>query len=238
MKQKQDFFTVMGGAVKFMRGAYNVTSDAVWLAAAVDTNKKQNPTVLDVGIGTGGVAMCLMARMPNAAITGIDISDTMISECIKNAELNNRELELGRVDILKWKTNRTFDIVITNPPYFKGIPRQSNGDAHHNVDLTAWTRACLRRVKPRGYFYCIVDGAAGAEIIAALRSGMVGDISIVPLFGGGKYAERVIISGRLGTRGGTKIYPGHPMNEPKILRKINGLQDMTPTTFDTGAPRC
>ncbi len=54
----------MGGRVRMRRGFYNPTSDAVWLAAmAADTPAK---TVLDVGIGTGGAALCLAANRPDA----------------------------------------------------------------------------------------------------------------------------------------------------------------------------
>ena len=59
MSEKQDIFTMLGGQVRFWRGTYNPTSDAAWLAAfAADVPAK---TVLDVGVGTGGAILCLMA---------------------------------------------------------------------------------------------------------------------------------------------------------------------------------
>jgi tRNA1(Val) A37 N6-methylase TrmN6 len=238
MKQKQDIFTVLNGAVRFIRGKYNLTSDAVWLAASVDANRKRGASVLDVGIGTGGAALSLMARMPNASVAGIDISDDLLSECRTNAALNGRTLELISADIMKWKTDRTFDIVITNPPYFQGMPRQTNAAAHHNADLARWIAACARRVAPRGFIYCIADAAQSAEIIAALHSGKMGDISITPLFGAAGFAERALISGRLGTRGKTKIYRELSMNDPRILREMNSLQDTAPGHLTRGAPQC
>ena len=224
MKQKQSFFTALGGRVKFIGGKYNITSDSVWLAAfAAGAGRSRSPknrrtiSVLDVGVGTGGVALCLLEHDTDVIVTGIDVSEQMISECERNAALNGREIELIRGDILTWKTNRTFDAVITNPPYFKGTPRRQN--VHHNADLADWTRACLRRVKPRGYFYCIVDAAATAEVIAAISAGRAGDINIVPLFGANEFAERVLISARLGARGGAKIMRGLCMNDDRVLRE-------------------
>ena len=81
MTEKQDIFTIMGGRVKMRRGIYNPTSDAVWLAAFVDTVPQ---TVLDAGTGTGGVALCLMARIPNIKMTALDISNDMLDAAREN----------------------------------------------------------------------------------------------------------------------------------------------------------
>ena len=219
MAQKQAFFTVMGGRVKLNRTNYNITSDAVWLAAFAANAKIK--TVLDVGIGTGGVSLCLLAHNPNLKITGIDISKQMLDECKKNAEINKRNIELLNTDILNWKTARTFDAVITNPPYFKGTAAKHG--AHHNTNLTAWTRACLKRVRPRGYFYAIVDALVIDEIIATLHDGKAGAIEILPLFGAKNTAERVLVRARLGVKTGTKIHAGMQMNDKNILQDGNPI---------------
>jgi len=213
MAQRQEIFTLMGGRVRLRRGRYNPTSDAVWLAAlAADTSAK---TVLDVGIGTGGAALCLAAHMPGAAVTGLDTSPEMLAECADNAALNDRRLELINADIATWRTARTFDLVITNPPYFQGTPARHN--AHHNADLTVWTRRCLARVRPRGTFVTIVDAAAVATVIAAMHE-KCGDIEIFPLFGAKKTAERTLLRGRVGTRGPSVLHSGLSMNTDVVLR--------------------
>jgi tRNA1(Val) A37 N6-methylase TrmN6 len=231
MKQKQAFFTVLDGRVKFKRGDYNVTSDAVFLAASVRIRMQNHDpesefSVLDAGVGTGGAALCLLARVPYAKVSGIDISETMLSECAENAALNNRKIELIQGDILTWKTERTFDVVMTNPPYFKGTPRAGCECVHHNVNLAEWTRAALRRVRPHGYFYIITDAAASSEITAALIAGKAGDIEVIPLFskiGKDKVAERSIVRARLGTNGGTKIWSGLTIDNEKILKKMGAI---------------
>lgn len=203
----------MGGRVKIHRGGYNPTSDAVWLAAmAADTPAK---TVLDVGIGTGGATLCLMANMPNINVTGLDTSPEMLDECAKNADLNNCNIELINADITTWRTNRTFDLVITNPPYFRGTPAKHN--AHHNADLTTWTRRCLARVRPRGTFVIITDAGTAATVISAMAE-KCGDIEIFPLFGGRRTAERVLLRGRIASRGPTILHGGISMNTDAVLR--------------------
>lgn len=212
MRQKQEIFTLMGGRVRMHRGHYNPTSDAVWLAAFVPQNAK---TVLDVGIGTGGVALCIAARCPDAHITGLDVSGEMLAECADNAALNGCDIELIGADITTWRTSRTFDLVVSNPPYFNGTPAAHN--AHHNADLTVWTHRCVARVRPRGTFATIVDAAAAPRVIAAMTP-TCGDVKIMPLFGAKNTAERVLISGRVGIRGGATLYRGMPMNTDAVLR--------------------
>lgn len=212
MSIKQEIFTLIGGRVKMHRSFYNPTSDAVWLAAFAPHNAK---SVLDVGIGTGGVALCLQKHIPDAKITGIDTSAEMLDICQQNAELNGVNLKLINTDINVWRTSDTFDLVITNPPYFNGTPAQHN--AHHNTNLSNWITRCVARVRPMGTFCIITDAATTAKTIAEM-SKKLGNINIFPLFGAKDCAERVLISGRLGTNGISIIHRGLPMNYEPVLR--------------------
>lgn len=220
MSIKQDFFSLLGGRIQMRHSHYNPTSDAVWLAAFAPTNAK---TVLDVGIGTGGVSLCLLNHNPKAQITGIDVSDQMLNATQTNCELNNKNIELLSNDIYTWRTNRTFDLVITNPPYFNGTP--ANHNAHHNADLKNWISRCIARVKPMGTFCMITDAATAALAIGQMAT-KLGDIRILPLFGGKNTAERVLLSGRLGTKGITTIHQGLPMNHEPILRDGLTIDDI------------
>lgn len=217
----------MGGRVQIRRGHYNPTSDAVWLAAAIShhtSNLKpqtSNPTpyVLDVGIGTGAVSLCMLAHNPNLKITGIDISDEMLTAAADNTELNGRDIELINADITKWRTARTFDIVVTNPPYFRGSAARHN--AHHNADIYEWVSKCIARVKPHGYFYTIVDAAVADKVIAALHNAKAGDIEIITLLGtpDAYTSERAIIRARAGTNGPTRIFSPLSMQDERVLRE-------------------
>lgn len=212
MSEKQEIFTLMGGRVRMRRGFYNPTSDAVWLAAYVPDGAK---TVLDVGIGSGGVSLCILANNPNAQITGLDISDDMLSAASDNIGLNNRSLELINANIMTWRTDRTFDVVVTNPPYFRGTPAKHN--AHHNADLNTWVRKCVARTKPNGYC-CVITDATTTDTVIAAMSAHCGDINIFPLFGARDTAERVLLRGRVGSRGGATLHRGLSMNYEPVLR--------------------
>lgn len=202
----------MGGRVQMRRGHYNPTSDAVWLAAFAPARAK---TVLDVGVGTGGVSMCILANNPEAKITGIDTSDKMLDACRENAELNGANIDLIIADITTWRTDKTFDLVVTNPPYFNGTPARHN--AHHNADLKTWVARCVARVRPMGTFCIITDAATVGTVIAEMAK-KLGDITIIPLFGARDVAERVLVSGRMGSRGVSVLHRGLPMNYEPVLR--------------------
>lgn len=195
------------------RGTYNPTSDAVWLAAfAPDTAK----TILDVGVGSGGVSLCLHHHNPTASITAVDISAQMLDMAEQNAALNDTTLELISADIYTWRSARTFDLVITNPPYFQGTPAKHN--AHHNADIGTWIKKCVARVRPMGTFCMITDAATISSAINAMHQAKLRDINILPLFGAKRTAERVLLSGRLGTRGVSVIHQSLPMNFDPVLR--------------------
>ena len=212
MSEKQEIFSLLGGAVKMHRGFYNPTSDAVWLAAFAPKKVK---TALDVGIGSGGVSLCLAAHNPKINIVGIDVSDDMLGLCSENIKLNKANIKLINADILNWKTSDTFDLVVSNPPYFKGTPAHHN--AHHNIDLPKWIKKCVARVKPRGYIAVIIDASVLSEVISVINE-HCGDITILPLFGSKNIAERVLVRARMGVKGGTVIYSGRSMNDETILR--------------------
>ncbi|MBQ8294030.1 MAG: methyltransferase [Alphaproteobacteria bacterium] len=213
MSIKQEFFTLMSGRVKMRRGHYNPTSDAVWLAAFAPRGAT---TVLDVGIGSGGVGLCYLANNPAAQITGLDIQTDMLTDAQTNAKLNNANLELINADITTWRTGRTFDLVLTNPPYFRGTPARHN--AHHNADLTAWVRKCVARTRPNGYFCIITDAPTVTTVLSAMTAARLGDINIFPLFGAKNTAERVILRGRVGSHAGATLHHGLSMNYEPILR--------------------
>lgn len=213
MSEKQDIFTLLNGKVKMVRSFYNPTSDAVWLAAFAPVGAK---TALDVGVGTGGVALCLLAHFPQIQITGIDVSNEMLDGCRQNIAINGANMTVINADIFTWSTMERFDLVITNPPYFNGTPAHHN--AHHNTDITKWIKRCGARVNPNGYICIITDALCTAKVIAALEDKHFGDIQIFPLFGAKNSAERVLIRAKQGAKTGSTIFMGTSMNNDSILR--------------------
>lgn len=81
-------------------------------------NYQENLEVVDIGTGTGIIALSLSLENPTWKVTGLDIS----KEALRIATKNNQELE-GQVDFLesdvlsKFPKNKKIDILVSNPPY-------------------------------------------------------------------------------------------------------------------------
>ncbi|MCB9206630.1 MAG: peptide chain release factor N(5)-glutamine methyltransferase [Ignavibacteriales bacterium] len=82
------------------------------------------PRILDIGSGTGNIAISLAKNLDNLNITSIDISQDAINLSIKNAELNglNGNIIFKNIGIDDFELNdeaQKFDIIVSNPPYIK-----------------------------------------------------------------------------------------------------------------------
>ncbi|HSL88163.1 MAG TPA: peptide chain release factor N(5)-glutamine methyltransferase [Ignavibacteriaceae bacterium] len=82
---------------------------------------KDEIRILDIGVGSGNIAVTLLKNLSLSSAVGIDINDDTLSVASKNAQENNviERLELVKLNILKddHKTLGNFDMVISNPPY-------------------------------------------------------------------------------------------------------------------------
>ncbi|MCO5251398.1 MAG: peptide chain release factor N(5)-glutamine methyltransferase [Candidatus Kapabacteria bacterium] len=79
--------------------------------------KSKDFTLLDIGTGTGCIAITLAKMYPNASITAIDISEQAIATAALNAELHNVQVELIHADVFEYEFPHMFDYIISNPPY-------------------------------------------------------------------------------------------------------------------------
>ena len=75
------------------------------------------PTVLDMGTGTGCIAISLAKEIPNSKITGIDISSVAIEVAKINADVHRATVKFEEMDFLMNPYNKKFDMIISNPPY-------------------------------------------------------------------------------------------------------------------------
>ena len=92
--------------------------------------------VLDIGTGSGCIAISLAKELTHAQVWGYDISEKALSTAQKNAALNEASnVSFEKVDILQYlsdatKTELRFDIIVSNPPY---VTRQEAAQMRSNV---------------------------------------------------------------------------------------------------------
>ena len=76
--------------------------------------------VLDMGTGSGCIAIAIKKNCPNVQVTAVDISEDALGIARENAEINNVNISLKNIDALKpWPAEYTssFNVVVSNPPY-------------------------------------------------------------------------------------------------------------------------
>lgn len=98
-EQVREMFDSIAPAYDFMNRAMTMGVDGLWRRRAVDAVAAEQPLhVLDIATGTGDVAIALARRMPEARVTGIDLSEGMIAVGRRKVE---RAGLAGRVELLQ-----------------------------------------------------------------------------------------------------------------------------------------
>ena len=95
--------------------------------------KGERIKVLDIGTGSGCIAIALKKAHPEWQVTGIDISEEAIEVAKENAKRNGVEVEFLVADIFNLQSpisNLQYDIIVSNPPY---ICESEKADMRPNV---------------------------------------------------------------------------------------------------------
>ncbi len=75
------------------------------------------PAVLDVGTGTGAIALAVADEHPGSRVTAIDVSEDALALAAANAERTGLSIELLRHDLRDGLPDGPWDLVVSNPPY-------------------------------------------------------------------------------------------------------------------------
>ena len=89
------------------------------------TDKTKKLKILDIGTGSGCIAISLAKNLPNAEVYGVDISKKAIVTAKRNAIRNNVDVTFVFLDILKTDELRfNYDIIVSNPPYVRNLEKE------------------------------------------------------------------------------------------------------------------
>jgi len=88
--------------------------------------------ILDIGTGSGCIAITLAMEMPKAEVTAWDISDEALLIAQKNAKTLGAGVRFERQDILDSPPDACYDLIVSNPPYIQ--PKESDGMAKNVLD--------------------------------------------------------------------------------------------------------
>ena len=112
------------GESEFMSLKFNLNSNVLIprpeteeLVSWVIKDNNHNKTILDIGTGSGCIAIALAKFIKNSRVTAWDIDEKILSVAEKNASKNKVKVLFELKDITTIKSNNKFDLIISNPPY-------------------------------------------------------------------------------------------------------------------------
>ncbi|WP_438424498.1 peptide chain release factor N(5)-glutamine methyltransferase [Aquimarina macrocephali] len=86
---------------------------------------KQSITILDIGTGSGCIAISLAKKIPEAKVYAMDISEQAIQVARDNAKKNQVDITFIKSDILEVEELfQDFDIIVSNPPYVRELEKK------------------------------------------------------------------------------------------------------------------
>ena len=93
---------------------------------------KPNLSILDIGTGSGCIALAMAKRFPDSQITAIDLSDEALITAESNTRKHGFQINFMKDDILSPQhiSGKSFDIIVSNPPY---IPDNEMKSMHRNI---------------------------------------------------------------------------------------------------------
>lgn len=140
-------------------------TEGIIMLANLFSFKHKNIRVLDIGTGSGCIALGLKKAHPNWEIKGIDFSAEALEVAKVNAKNNNLQVEFEQVDILSSDASRLgqWDMVVSNPPY---ICEKERADMALNVlDYEPETALFVPDSNPLLFYRRIAELRLGAALV-------------------------------------------------------------------------
>ncbi|MDR2384027.1 MAG: peptide chain release factor N(5)-glutamine methyltransferase [Prevotellaceae bacterium] len=154
----------------------------------INENRSTNVDVLDIGTGSGCIAVSLACGLPDAKVYAIDISAEALKVAVRNSDCNKASVKFAEYDILgnaEFPHNTKFGIIVSNPPYVRMSEKQymqANVLEHEprialfveDSSPLIYYEACLRfagnHLADKGKIYVEINEFLGAETLALFRN--------------------------------------------------------------------
>lgn len=143
-----------------------------------DSKEEIGMDVLDLGTGSGCIAISLSKLLKNSKVQALDVSQEALKIAKENARLNNAVVDFFSGDILNLIIEQKFDIIVSNPPYVRQLEKNK---MHNNVLIHEPKQALFvsdseplifyekiagfatKNLKPNGILYLEINQYLGEE---------------------------------------------------------------------------
>ncbi len=161
-EQVQSMFDTIAPAYDFMNRAMTMGLDRVWLRRLVKVAVEGKPTdIVDLATGTGDVAFALARRLPQARITGLDISEGMLAKATAKAATSGYAANISF---------RQADCLVTDLPDAGADLVTVAYGVRNFADIAAGYREMFRILRPGGKLCVLELSVPDAPVTKALYS--------------------------------------------------------------------
>ncbi len=181
------------GETEFFGLPFSVNSDTLiprpeteeLVELIINENNKSGLKILDIGTGSGAIAIALAKHLNRADVFAWDFSQGALDMAKHNAERNNVQVEFNKVDVLDdYPKDIKYDIIVSNPPYVleseKNVMEQNVlayephsalfvPDADALLFYNRIADIALDALRPGGKLYFEINQVKGDETMEALR---------------------------------------------------------------------
>ena len=140
---------------------------------------------MDIGTGSGCIAVALAINLPNAQVFALDVSEQALATAKTNAELNQVTIQFLHQSILETENLcQQFDVIVSNPPYVRELEKQEikknvlDNEPHlalfvEDNDALIFYRKIAqlaqKNLNPQGQLYFEINQYLGQEMLDLLR---------------------------------------------------------------------
>jgi len=155
------------------KNGYRYNSDTMFLYDFIREGGVRGE-VLDAGCGSGILGLLLKRDFPKISLSLLDILEANVNLAAANASQNGLKAEFITADFAKFKSEKRFDLIVSNPPFYHdGVKKSENEHLRtsrysENLPLSALVRTANSLLKPRGVFSFCYDAKRLAEILLCL----------------------------------------------------------------------
>jgi len=119
-----------------------------------ENDRNANLGILDIGTGSGCIAISLKHEFTNATVDAFDISEKALETAQSNATLNKLEVNFSKVDILNTpEMEQKWDIIVSNPPYVTEL--EKSGILPNVLDYEPHLALFVPDNNPLLFYHCI-----------------------------------------------------------------------------------